>query len=156
MESAERIELLAKVPLFIGLTSSALELVLELGIEETFARDDVIFHDGDPGEKLYVVLSGTVRISHAAAPLGDEALAVLAPGSMFGEMSMLGETTRSADARAHGRCRLLVLDSGAFTELLFLRKDLAYEVLWNMARLLSARLRETSEKLPLLTFSVKP
>ena len=60
-----------------------------------------------------------------------------APGEVFGEMSLLDESPRSADALAHERCRLLVITKDAFDDLLFLHKDLAYEVLWSCVRMLA-------------------
>ncbi len=96
-----------------------------------------------------------MRISREVAGMGEEALAVLAAGEVFGEMSLLDESPRSADARAHERCRLLVIAKDAFDDLLFLHKDLAFEVLWSCVRMLSARLRETNEKLTFLSTSGK-
>ena len=69
--------------------------------------------------------------------------------------SLFGLSGHSADARVHERCRMLVITKEAFDDLLFLHKDLAYEVLWNCVRILSARLRETNEKLTMLTTSGK-
>ncbi|HZU84197.1 MAG TPA: cyclic nucleotide-binding domain-containing protein, partial [Polyangiaceae bacterium] len=76
-------------------------------------------------------------------------------GEVFGEMSLLDESPRSADARVHERCRALVITKESFDDLLFVHKDLAYEVLWNCVRLLSLRLRETNEKLTFLTTTGK-
>ena len=59
------------------------------------------------------------------------------------------------DALAHERCRLLVIAKDAFDDLLFLHKDLAYEVLWSCVRMLLTRLRETNEKLTFLSTSGK-
>jgi CRP-like cAMP-binding protein len=70
-------------------------------------------------------------------------------------MALLDEAPRSADARVHERCRLLVITKESFDDLLYLHKDLAYEVLWNCVRILSARLRETNEKVTFLTVSGK-
>ena len=70
-------------------------------------------------------------------------------------MSLLDESPRSADARVHERCRCSSSRRRRFDDLLFLHKDLAYEVLWNCVRILSARLRETNEKLTFLTTSGK-
>ena len=87
--------------------------------------------------------------------MGEEALAVLGAGEVFGEMSLLDETPRSADAKAHERCRLLIITKDAFDDLLFLHKDLAYEVLWSTVRILVRRLRETTDKLTFLSISGK-
>jgi CRP/FNR family cyclic AMP-dependent transcriptional regulator len=151
----EREEQLARVPFFDGLTREAMGLIADATKEESHATGTKIFQYGDPGDKLFIILDGKVRISREVAGMGEEALAVLGPGEVFGEMSLLDESPRSADARVHERCRLLVITKEAFDDLLFLHKDLAYEVLWNCVRILSSRLRETNEKLTFLTTSGK-
>ncbi|MGK3962348.1 cyclic nucleotide-binding domain-containing protein [Sorangium sp. So ce1099] len=151
----ERIEQLSKVPLFKGLTPAALELISRVASEETHALGTKIFQHGDPGDKLYILLEGKVRISREIAGMGEEALAVLGPGAVFGEMALLDEAPRSADARVHERCRLLTVSKDAFEDLLFLHKELAYEVLWNVVRMLVQRLRETNNKLTFLSVSGK-
>jgi len=154
-ELVEREEQLARVPFFQGLTREALALIAQVTTEEAHALGTRIFQYGDPGDKLFILLEGKVRISREVSGMGEEALAVLGSGEVFGEMSLLDDAPRSADARVHERCRLLVIAKDAFDDLLFLHKDLAYEVLWNCVRLLSARLRETNDKLTFLTVSGK-
>jgi CRP-like cAMP-binding protein len=149
----EREEQLARVPFFDGLTREALALIAQATTEESHATGTKIFQYNDPGDKLFIILEGKVRISREVAGMGEEALAVLGEGEVFGEMSLLDEAPRSADARVHERCRLLVITKESFDDLLFLHKDLAYEVLWNCVRILSTRLRETNEKLTFLTSS---
>jgi CRP-like cAMP-binding protein len=151
----ERSSQLGKVPLFAGLTPVALELISRVAAEETHALGTKIFKHGDPGDKLYVIVDGKVRISRDVPGMGEEALAVLGPGAVFGEMALLDEAPRSADARVHERCRLLAVPKDAFEDLLFLHKDLAYEVLWSFVRLLTGRLRETNDKLTFLSVSGK-
>src|SRR5580693_420051 len=151
----EREQQLAKITFFDGLSREALALVAQATTEETHSLGTRIFQYGDPGDKLFLILEGKVRISREVAGMGEEALAVLGPGEMFGEMALLDESPRSADALAHERCRLLVITKDAFDDLLFLHKELAYEVLWNCVRILSGRLRETNEKLTFLTTSGK-
>jgi CRP-like cAMP-binding protein len=153
--TSEREDQLARVPFFDGLTREALGLIAEATTEEMHATGTKIFQYGDPGDKLFIILEGKVRISREVAGMGEEALAVLGPGEVFGEMSILDESPRSADARVHERCRLLCITKESFDDLLFLHKDLAFEVLWNCVRILSARLRETNEKLTFLTTSGK-
>jgi CRP/FNR family transcriptional regulator, cyclic AMP receptor protein len=133
--NAEREVQLARVPFFEGLTPEALALIANATTEESHATGTKIFQYGDVGDKLFVLLEGRVRISREMAGMGEEALAVLGPGEVFGEMSLIDEAPRSADARVH--------------------EDLAYEVLWNCVRILSSRLRETNEKLTFLTTSGK-
>jgi CRP/FNR family transcriptional regulator, cyclic AMP receptor protein len=151
--NAEREAQLSKVPFFDGLTPEALTMIAQVTTEESHAYGTRLFQYGDPGDKLYIILEGKVRISREVAGMGEEALAVLGAGEVFGEMALLDESPRSAGALAHERCRLLVITKDAFDDLLFLHKDLAYEVLWSCVRMLATRLRETNDKLTFLSTS---
>jgi len=151
----DRVEQLKKVELFAGLKLEALELIAQVAAEESHALGTKIFQHGDAGDKLYLILEGRVRISREVPGMGEEALAVLGPGQVFGEMALLDESPRSADARVHERCRLLAIPKDGFDDLLFLHKDLAYEVLWSIVRMLVDRLRETTNKLTFLSVSNK-
>lgn len=153
--SDQRTEQLRNVRFFEGLKPAALEMVARVSLEERYPSGTKLFSHGDPGDKLYLILEGRVRISRELPGMGEEALAVLGPGQVFGEMALLDESPRSADAIIHERCLLLSIPKDAFDDLLFLHKDLAYEVLQSFVRLLTARLRETNDKLTFLTFSGK-
>jgi CRP/FNR family transcriptional regulator, cyclic AMP receptor protein len=153
--SQERLEQLSKIALFHGLTPDAIAVIAGVATEERHALNTRIFQHGEVGDKLYLIVEGKVRISREVPGMGEEALAVLGPGDIFGEMSLIDESPRSADARVHERCRLLVIPKDGFEDLLFLHKDLAYEVLWNIVRMLTGRLRETNEKLTFLSVSGK-
>ncbi|MCA9631394.1 MAG: cyclic nucleotide-binding domain-containing protein [Myxococcales bacterium] len=152
---SERVEQLRKVDLFAGLKDEALELIAKVAVEETHQLGTKIFEHGDAGDKLYLILDGRVRISREVPGMGEEALAILGPGQMFGEMALLDESPRSADARVHNTCRVLAIPKDGFDDLLFLHKDLAYEVLWSIVRMLVGRLRETTNKLTFLSISGK-
>ena len=76
-------------------------------------------------------------------------------GDYFGEMALVDDAPRSADARVHERCKLLFIQKDAMQHLMFLHKDLAYEILWNVVRTLSARIRESNEKMVFLAASSK-
>ncbi|EYF07941.1 cyclic nucleotide-binding domain-containing protein [Chondromyces apiculatus] len=143
------------VPLFKGLTPTALELISRVASEESHALGTKIFEHGDPGDKLYIIVDGKVRISRDIPGMGEEAITILGPGAVFGEMALLDEAPRSADARVHERCRLLTVSKDTFEDLLFLHKDLAYEVLWSVVRMLTQRLRATTDKLTFLTVTGK-
>src|SRR5688500_6215908 len=152
---SDRIDQLAGIELLSGLKPPALELIAKVATEETHAVGTRIFRQGDTGDKLYLIIEGRVRISREVPGMGEEALAVLGAGEVFGEMALLDESPRSADARVHERCRLLAIPKDGFDDLLFLHKDLAYEVLWSIVRMLVSRLRETTEKLTFLSISGK-
>jgi CRP-like cAMP-binding protein len=146
-------EALSKVELFKGLSPKGLERVASITTEEGYPAGHVLFQEGDAGDRLYVIVEGKTRISRRVPGMGEEALAVLGPGSSFGEMALIDDVPRSADAIVHERTRLLVLSKEAMQDLLFLDKELAYEVLWNTVRILSRRLRETNDKMTFMSIS---
>src|SRR6188768_1747112 len=149
----DRVEQLSKIELFAGLKPQAFELIAKVATEESHALGTKIFQHGDAGDKLYVIVEGKVRISRQIPGMGEEALAVLGPGQVFGEMALLDESPRSADALCHDSCRLLAISKEDLDDLLFQDKDLAYEVLWGTVHMLVERLRSTNDKLTLLGVS---
>ena len=148
------LELLGRVRMFAGLERTSLERIAYLGEEEEHASG-FIFREGDPGETFYLILTGAVRISREVAGMGEEALAILRAGDAFGEMSLVDDGPRSADARVHEPCRLYCLRKQEVQQLMSADGELANELLWNLVRLLSARLRETNNKMTFLAVSGK-
>jgi CRP/FNR family cyclic AMP-dependent transcriptional regulator len=151
----QALELLSKVNLFAGLQTSYLRRIASLGLEESYPTNALIFAEGAQGDKVYLILSGAVRISRTVPGMGEEALAVLRPGTYFGEMALIDDFPRSADARAHEECRLFVIRKEDLEDLLFVDRDLAYDLLWSFVRTLSSRLRETNNKMTFLAVSNK-
>lgn len=152
---SEHVELLSRVKLFSNLGREELERVAEITTEETHPRGATLFRHGDLGDRFYLIVSGKVRISREIPGMGEEALAVIGPGEVFGEMALFDEAPRSADAHVHERCRVLVIQKAQFEELLFVRRDLAHDFLWGVVRTLVRRLRETNEKFTFLSVSAK-
>lgn len=152
--TAERIEeALGGVGLFEGMSPEALGRVAAIASEEVLPKGSVLFREGDVGDRLYLLLDGKVRISRNLGGMGEEALAIIGPGEAFGEMALIEDAPRSADAHTHEECRLLSISREDFEDLLFVHKDLAYEILWNCVKLQSKRLREANDKLALLSSS---
>src|SRR3954462_12486334 len=71
------VELLSKISLFSALQPSYLRRIAALGIEEDFDAGAVIFKEGAQGDKMYLILSGAVRIGRVVPGMGEEALAIL-------------------------------------------------------------------------------
>jgi CRP-like cAMP-binding protein len=94
-------ELLKKTAIFADLDEGELARVAEICKEQKFASQASIFKEGEPGNRLFVIVTGEVRISRTVPGAGEEALAVLKPGSCFGEMSVFDRSERSTDAIAH-------------------------------------------------------
>jgi CRP/FNR family cyclic AMP-dependent transcriptional regulator len=138
---------LRKIPLFANLTNDHLLKIAAIGVERPMKAGEVVFREGDTGTEFYAILNGRVRISKMVPGAGEEALAILESGSYFGEMALIDESPRSADAIAHIPCTLWVIQKHDLEEIMFLNKDLAYELLWEFVRTLSVRLRETNDKI---------
>ena len=115
--------------------------------EQSFTSGEFIFREGEPGNRLYLVISGEVRISRVVPGSGEEALAVLKPGALFGEMSVFDRSERSTDAIANQDTTCLTISRPDFELLLDFNRDIAYKVLWAVVRLLSTRLRSTNDSL---------
>jgi CRP-like cAMP-binding protein len=139
--------LLKKVALFEGLTQGQLAKVASIAQARKYEGSAFLFREGDVGQEMYIILEGRVRISKNVPGIGEEALAILEKGQYFGEMAMIDESPRSADAIAHTPCTVWVIEREKLDQLMFTDKDLAYVVLWTFVRTLSGRLRETSEKI---------
>lgn len=148
-------EILAQVDIFAGLPPVHLRRVVDIGTQESYKKGARIFSEGDAGDKFYLILRGAVRISRFMPGLGEEALAVLRAGAYFGEMSLIDEAPRSAAALAHEGCQLFVVQRRDLEDLLFVDRDLAYELLWNLVRTLSRRLRATNDKMTFLASTNK-
>ena len=140
-------ELLRHVSIFRELDEGELARVAEICREQTYVSGEYIFHEGEAGNRLFLIVSGEVRISREVPGSGEEALAVLKPGALFGEMAVFDRTERSTDAIANGGATLITVARSDFELLLDFNRELAYKVLWAVVRLLSGRLRQTNDSL---------
>jgi CRP/FNR family transcriptional regulator, cyclic AMP receptor protein len=138
---------LEKIPLFNSLRPEQLKMILGITVERSVAPSEHLCREGDPATSLFFLVQGKVRVSKQIPGVGEEALAILEPGDYFGEMALIDDSPRSADAITNTPCVLGVIDKGAFDQLLFMNKDLAFDLLWVFVRTLSERLRENNEKL---------
>jgi CRP-like cAMP-binding protein len=155
LSDEQEVELLEKVPMFQGIARVQLMRVAAIGKVEERGLGETLFEEGDVGDRFYIVLAGAVRISRIVPGMGEEALAIHKAGAHFGEMSLFDEAPRSAHAFVHERCRLFVILRHELEELLFVDRDLAYDLLWSFVRTLSRRLRETNDKMTFLATTNK-
>jgi CRP-like cAMP-binding protein len=107
-----------------------------------------LFHEGDVGDKMYVVLEGKVMISKYIPGAGEEALAFLVRGDYFGEMALIDNQPRSADAKASSEgAVLLAIPREVVEGLLDINKVSSLRLLLILCNLIAKRLRELNEKL---------
>ncbi len=139
--------ILKPVDLFQGLDAEQLVALADIAVELPYDASARIFQEGEPGDCIFVIAWGSVRISKRVPGVGEEALAILEAGTAFGELMLLEEAPRSADAIAHTACIVGVFPRDRLEALLAARKDIALIVLKNLGRTLASRLRETNEKI---------
>src|SRR5882724_273693 len=131
---------LAGIPLFRQLSPAALEKMSGLMVKLSFKTGDTIFLEREPGDALYVVESGRVRIWVRDGDANDVTLSELEPGNFFGEMSVLDGGKRSANAAAVLDTTLHCLRREDFENFLIEHPQAGLEVI----RGIGARLRQTS------------
>ncbi|MGK2856470.1 MAG: cyclic nucleotide-binding domain-containing protein [Thermoanaerobaculia bacterium] len=152
VRESEKVEVRSeeKVDLFRerGLSAAEMKLLATFSAEERFRGGSTIFREGDRGDKLYIVLNGRVRISKFIPGVGEEALAVLDRGDFFGEMALIDDHPRSADAKAHeSDATVLSIDRATLNEILSMDPHASLQFLNLLCRMISRRLREINDKI---------
>lgn len=141
------LNLLKQAAIFQDLDEGELARISEVCREQKFTVGQYIFKEGEPGNRLFIIAEGEVRISRTIPGSGEEALAILKSGANFGEMAIFDRSERSTDAIANVGCTLITISRSDFELLLDFNRDIAYRVLWSVVRLLSSRLRATNDNL---------
>ncbi|MFC4553704.1 Crp/Fnr family transcriptional regulator [Georgenia faecalis] len=143
---------ISSVPLFAALDADARQALRESMEEVVLRRGETLFNEGDPGDRLYLVVEGKVKLGHRASDGRENLLAVLGPGELLGELTLFDPGERTATATAIAPTRLLELQHEPFMELIDARPELAK----HMLKALAQRLRRTNTALADLVFSDVP
>jgi CRP/FNR family cyclic AMP-dependent transcriptional regulator len=133
VESTLMTDALAAVPLFAGLGADGLvDLARGMRVRR-FRRGETVFHVGDPGDALFIVMAGSIKIT-LPADTGDEAiLATLRAGDFFGELALLDGAPRSATAVAIEPTETYVLSRDGFRELIATQSQMREALLATLA-----------------------
>lgn len=135
----KRLRELKKMALFADLTRREVRVVDGFMHERNYLQQEVVFDEGEQGEAFYLVLEGRVLICRQGQ--ADTPIATLEPGNFFGELALLDNAPRSAQARAAENCTLLVLFRGDFLGLMQSHGLIASKIAMRLARHLGARMR---------------
>lgn len=131
-----------------GLSGAELSTLARFSAAKRYPAGTALFHEGDSGDEMYIILEGQVMISKYIPGGGEEAVAILGRGEFFGEMSLLDGQPRSADAKAFkGPVTLIALNQKAVAEMLAMEPRSALDFIKLLCRLICHRLREIDEKL---------
>ena len=133
---------LQKVPLFSQLASAELQRVVEVARERSYPKNSVILFEDDPGDALYVVAKGQVKVVLIGEDGREVILSVLGEGEFFGEMALIDDEPRSAHVIAMEDSGLIVLRREDFQGILIHAPGIALALLKELSR----RLRRVDEK----------
>jgi CRP/FNR family cyclic AMP-dependent transcriptional regulator len=135
-----RLQRLKTQQLFSTLTPRELTIVDGLLHMRQFLAGEIIFDEGEEGQALYILFSGTVSISRNY-PTGREVLVELTSGSFFGDLALLDNTPRTAQVRAKDNCEMAVFFRADFMALMETDATIGYKISLQLARNLAQRLR---------------
>lgn len=141
-ELTRKVEVLKHMPLFRHLTYKEIIRILNLTEVSDYGAGEDLLHEGDPGDELYILLKGKIRLHKEGAFITH-----LMPGAHLGEMALIDRSPRSVSATAEERSRVLILRRRDFYEII--RKDppLSVKLLWSFVQVLGDRLRKTTADL---------
>ena len=127
-------------PLFSSLSVDQIERLTCRARGQRYRRNSIIFNEGDPGPALYMIVKGRVKMSQSSPDGKERTLALLSPGDVFGEMALLDEQARSADAVVVEDAELLIVPRKEFLDFIMAQPQAAMSLLV----VLSQRLRHTN------------
>ena len=133
----EKVLLLKSLNIFVDTPETILAELAPLMEEEEVEENTVIFEENEPGDCMYIILSGQIQIHK-----GNTTLAILKEKEVFGELSLLDAETRSATATAKTDCVLFKIGQEPFYELIETRPEVARGFIKNLCN----RLRQINEK----------
>jgi CRP/FNR family transcriptional regulator, cyclic AMP receptor protein len=134
MEDSFAVDALARCPLFEQADAGMLQSLAARLRRRRFRRNEVIFHQGDPGDSLHIVASGAVKIVLPSAEGEEAIIATLRPGDFFGELALLDGGPRSATATAVEASETMVLPRAVLMDLLATVPGLGDRLLVGLAK----------------------
>jgi CRP/FNR family cyclic AMP-dependent transcriptional regulator len=146
----DRIQFLKTVPFFDRLSNRQLNAVSDIMFERSYDSDESIFEEGQPGAALFLILDGKIAIE-ICRETSTTRLAVLESGAFFGEMALLDDTPRSANARALEPTRTLALYRNDLNDLIQRDAKAACQIYRSLAGTIGDRLRLTNELVQMKT-----
>jgi CRP-like cAMP-binding protein len=141
LDAGRKRELLARLPLFAGLAPRELDALAAVTRTRTLAAREELFHKGDPGNQVFGVVEGTLKVVSTSEEGDDVVFNLLGAGDVIGEVAMLCDAERSATVAALTPCELLVVDRRDLLAFLRSHPDAALALM----AVLAQRVRNLSE-----------
>lgn len=141
------INFLLEAPMFGDLDAAQLSQIVHIMQIQRVRDGQVIFREGDPGDAWYVIYEGVADVFKSEEFLPDRKVATLGPRACFGEMAILDHSPRSASVVARGEATVFRFPRKEFEHLLREDNLAAYKLIYEMAKVLSARSRKVAQQL---------
>ncbi len=138
---------LRQVPVFNGLTKKELREVEHIVHQREFSAGETIFHQGDPGLGMYIILQGHVQIVNNENPDKPIVYSELNDGDFFGDLALVDDADRSATALAATDTRVIAFFRPELKDILSRFPNLGNKILINLATVIARRLRKTNDLL---------
>src|ERR1041384_4188784 len=129
MPGVQDAETLTRIPLFAGVDTPVLEAINNRLRKHTFQAGSNVITAETPGEAVYIILNGTVKIKVDQADGKEVIIAILGTGALVGELSVIDSIGRSADVLTQEESTLLWLDRNTFNELIDTNQVIARNLL---------------------------
>ncbi len=140
-------ELLSKVPAFSILSPRELKEVAAIVHKREYRSGEPVFYQGDPGLGMYIIKEGTVSITIAGKDGQQQELVTLGEGDFFGELALLDESPRSANAICKDDCALIGFFRPDLFDLIEKKSGLGIKIVLQLAEIVAMRLRNTDKEL---------
>ena len=144
---SETVHTLKKIPVFRNLSSKDFGELENMMHRRDYKVGDFIFKNRAPGEGMYIIMRGSIKITIGTRSGNENTLAELEKGEFFGELALFDDEPRSANAIEIEDCKLL----GFFTQDLMILQErnpvLGPKIMFNLGGLLGERLRKTNHML---------
>jgi len=135
---------LRTIPIFEGLGFNDLKKIELIVHKRTFMPNEIIFYERQPGAGMYIIKKGLIKLTKT---VNEERVKIseLKDGEFFGEMSLLDDYPRSAEATAVEKTEALGIFRPDLFDLIESNPKLGYKILLRLSKRLASRLRETTE-----------
>ncbi|KHO24731.1 cAMP-activated global transcriptional regulator CRP [Mycolicibacterium setense] len=145
-------EVLARAGIFQGVSPDAVAALVQQLEPVTFRRGEVVFAEGEPGDTLYIIIAGKVKIGRKSVDGRDSLITLMGPSDMFGELAIFDPGPRTSTVTALTEVKTVVMSRSVLRSWIADRPEIAEQLL----RVLARRLRRTNDNLSDLIFTDVP
>ncbi|KSZ56037.1 Crp/Fnr family transcriptional regulator [Rhodococcus pyridinivorans KG-16] len=145
-------DVLARAAIFQGVEPFAVAALIKQLQPMDFPQGHVVFKEGEPGDRLYIIVSGKIKLGRRSPDGRENLLTIMGPSDIFGELSIFDPGPRTSTATTVTEVRAVSMDRDALKTWIYQRSEITEQLL----RILARRLRRTNDNLADLIFTDVP